>query len=116
MGGPPFSGFALVPPRFRREAQPLAAGLATVFRRGEWPSGWPGAEALEASANPGLLLRLEASVFELERFQKLSLATVERVILCFHQAVREEIIEKTRAHRVAPYPPGGKETADTHPI
>jgi hypothetical protein len=116
MGGPPFSGFALVPGRFRREAQPLAPGLATVFRRGEWPAGWAGSERLEATANPGLLLRLEASVFELERFQRLSLEQVARVILCFHQAVREEIIEPTPAHRVAPYPPGEKETADTHPI
>ena len=116
MGGPPFSGFALVPRRFRERAQPLAAGLATLFRRGEWPAGWPGADSLEPSANPGLLLRLEASIFELERFQRLSLDEVTRVILCFHQAVREEIIERTPAHRVAPYPPGEKETADTHPI
>jgi hypothetical protein len=116
MGGPPFSGFALVPRRFREESAPLAAGLATVFRRGEWPAGWPGAEALEDSANPGLLLRLEASLFELERFQRLSLAEVTRIILSFHQAVRDEIVEKTPAHRVAPYPPGEKETADTHPI
>jgi hypothetical protein len=116
MGGPPFSGFALVPRRFREQAQPLAGGLATLFRRGEWPSGWPGAEILEPSANPGLLLRLEASIFELERFQRLSVEAVTRVILCFHQAVREEIVERTPAHRVAPYPPGEKETADTHPI
>ena len=116
MGGPPFSGFALVPRRFREESLPLAQGLATIFRRGEWPLVWPGAEALEDGANPGLLLRLEASIFELERFQRLSLEQVERVILCFHQAVREEIIEKSPAHRVAPYPPGEKETADTHPI
>jgi hypothetical protein len=116
MGGPPFSGFALVPRRFREESLPLARGLATIFRRGEWPAVWPGAEALEDSANIGLLLRLEASIFELERFQRLSLEQVERIILCFHQAVREEIIEKTPAHRVAPYPPGEKETADTHPI
>jgi hypothetical protein len=116
MGGPPFSGFALVPPGFRESARPLAHGLATVFRRGEWPEGWPGAQALEDGANPGLLLRLEASIFELERFQRLSVDEVTRVILCFHQAVREEIVEKTPAHRVAPYPPGEKETADTHPI
>ena len=116
MGGPPFSGFALVPRRFREEARPLARGLATVFRRGEWPESWPGAERLEQSANPGLLLRLEASIFELERFQTLALGEVERVILTFHQAVRDEIIGLTPAHRVAPYPPGEKETADTHPI
>jgi hypothetical protein len=116
MGGPPFSGFALVPRRYREEARPLAPGLATIFRRGEWPSGWPGADTLEDSANPGLLLRLEASIFELERFQRLHLDDVTRVILSFHQAVRDEIIDKTPAHRVAPYPPGEKETADTHPI
>jgi hypothetical protein len=116
MGGPPFSGFALVPRRFREESQPLARGLATIFRRGEWPESWPGAEALEDSANPGLLLRLEASIFELERFQRLPVEEVTRIILCFHQAVREAIIERTPAHRVAPYPPGEKETADTHPI
>jgi hypothetical protein len=116
MGGPPFSGFALVPGRFRASSAPLAPGLATIFRRGEWPAGWPGAEALEDSANPGLLLRLEAAIFELERFQSLALPEVERVILSFHQAVRDEIIDKTPARRVAPYPPGEKETADTHPI
>jgi hypothetical protein len=116
MGGPPFSGFALVPPRFRKQARPLAAGLATIFRRGEWPAGWPGADGLPATANPGLLLRLEASIFELERFQRLSIEEVTRVILSFHQAVRDEIIERTPAHRVAPYPPGEKETADSHPI
>jgi hypothetical protein len=116
MGGPPFSGFALVPRRYREESLPLPRGLATIFRQGEWPARWPGAEALEDSANIGLLLRLEASIFELERFQRLSLDQVERTILSFHQAVREEIIEKTPAHRVAPYSPGEKETADTHPI
>jgi hypothetical protein len=116
MGGPPFSGFALVPPRFRAESRPLAPGLATIFRRGEWPPRWPGAGILEDSANPGLLLRLEASIFELERFQRLALHQVIGVILCFHQAVREQIVERCPAHRVAPYPPGEKETADNHPI
>jgi hypothetical protein len=116
MGGPPFSGFALVPRRFREQSQPLAQGLATIFRRGEWPGGWPGAQALEDGSNLGLLLRLEASIFELERFQRLSIEEVTRIILAFHQAVREEIVERTPAHRVAPYPPGEKETADTHPI
>lgn len=116
MGGPPFSGFALVPRSFRGRSAPLARGLATIFRRGEWPEAWPGAEALEDGSNPGLLLRLEASIFELERFQRLAVDEVTRIILSFHQAVRDEIVEKTPAHRVAPYPPGEKETADTHPI
>jgi hypothetical protein len=116
MGGPPFSGFAFVPRNFRDRAEALPAGLATIFRRAEWPAGWPGAEALEDSANLGLLLRLEASIFELERFQRLDAGEVERIILAFHQAVRDEVIDPTPARRVAPYPPGEKETAETHPI
>jgi hypothetical protein len=116
MGGPPFSGFALVPAAFQQAAVPLPEGLATIFRRAEWPAGWPGAEILPDTANPGLLLRLEASLFELERFKLLSLEAVTRVVLAFHAAVRSEIIERTPAHRVAPYPPGDKVEADTHPI
>lgn len=116
MGAPPFSGFALVPPVYRQTAGRLPAGLATIFRRAEWPAAWPGAEQLAESANLGLLLRLEAAVFELERFQRFGLDEVARVILSFHQAVRAEIVERTPARRVAPYPPGEKETADNHPI
>jgi hypothetical protein len=116
MGGPPFSGFAFVPAALTDTAPELPEGLATIFRRGEWPTNWPGAEILPDSANLGLLLRLEASVFELERFQRLSAADIERVILAFHAAVRSEIIERTPAHRLAPYPPGDREEADTHPV
>jgi len=116
MGGPPFSGFALVPPSFRQAAGPLPEGLATIFRRSEWPADWPGTDILPDGANIGLLLRLEASLFELERFQSLSLEAVTRVVLAFHCAVRTGIIERTAAHRVAPYPPGDKVEADTHPI
>lgn len=116
MGGPPFSGFALVPAAMAREAAPLPEGLATIFRRGEWPAGWPGAEILPDTSNIGLLLRLEASLFELERFQALTLDEVSRVILAFHAAVRSHVIETTPARRVAPYPPGDREEADTHPI
>jgi selenocysteine lyase/cysteine desulfurase len=116
MGGPPFSGFALVPRRFVAEAAPLPAGLATIFRRGEWPAEWPGVEGLPDGSNPGLLLRLEAAIFELERFQLLPAAEVERVVLAFHAAVRAEIVERTPARRVAPYPPGDRDEADTHPI
>jgi hypothetical protein len=116
MGAPPFSGIALVPQPLAARAPALPEGLTTIFRRAEWPAGWPGADRLEDTANLGLLLRLEASIFELERFQKLSTREATRVILAFHQAVRSEIIERTPARRVAPYPPGEKETADNHPI
>lgn len=116
MGGPPFSGFALVPPGLAAGAQPLASGFSTLFRLGEWPVGWPGAEMLEDSANPGLLLRLWASVWELERFQRLSPEDVSRVILAFHGAIRARIVEPLAVRRVAPYPRGEREEADSHPI
>jgi len=116
IGGPPFSGFALVPAALAAAAPPLPEGFATIFRRAEWPGGWPGAGTLPDSVNPGLLLRLEASIFELERFQRLGPETVERVILAFHAAVRAQIVDRTEARRVAPYPPGHVEDADTHPI
>jgi hypothetical protein len=116
MGGPPFSGFALVPAAFAKREAPLPVGFATIFRRAEWPMGWPGADLLPDSFNLGLLLRLEASIFELERFQALDPGAVARVVLAFHAAVRAEIVDKSAARRVAPYPPGDREEADTHPI
>lgn len=114
MGGPPFSGFALIPAGTQKP--PLPEGFATIFRRGEWPAGWPGAERLEDSANPGLLLRLAASVFELDRFQRLPMDRVTRVILAFHAAVRRAMVERLGGRRVAPYPPGERAEGDAHPI
>lgn len=116
MGGPPFSGFALVPAGIARKAPALPAGFETIFRRAEWPEAWPGAAALPDSANPGLLSRLRASVFELERFQRLSLERVTRVILAFHAAVRAAMVERLGGRRVAPYPPGRRAEGDAHPI
>ena len=116
MGGPPFSGFALVPRGLAETAPPLPFGLATIFSRAEWPSCWPGADILPQTANPGLLLRLEAALFELERFDALPPEQVERVILAFHAAVRAQIVERTPARRIAPYAPGEAEEAETHPI
>jgi hypothetical protein len=116
MGGPPFSGFALVPPALAAAAPALPEGFATLFRRAEWPAHWPGAALLPETANIGLLLRLEAAIFELERFQRLSSPALRRAILAFHAAVRAEIVDRTEARRVAPYPPGDREEADAQPI
>jgi hypothetical protein len=116
MGGPPFSGFAMVPQSLTARAPQLPQGFAAIFRRAEWPSGWPGAEVLEESGNPGLLLRLEASVFELERFQQLPLDRVTRVILAFHSAVRAAMVDRLGGRRMAPYPPGHRAEGDAHPI
>lgn len=116
MGGPPFSGMALVPDSVIARAAPLPAGFATIFRRAEWGKGWQGREQLEDSANPGLALRLEASVFELERFQTLAFAEVERVIRAFQRAIASQLVEGQGFAMVQPYPPGREGQASEHPL
>lgn len=86
MGGPPFSGMALVPAEWTPPAS-LAPGLAAIFRRGEWPADWRACNHLPRGANPGLLLRLEAALFELERFRALDEADVREVIAAFARHV-----------------------------
>lgn len=116
MGGPPFSGFALVPQSVIEDAAELPSGLVHVFRRAEWPATWPGVEQLPAEANLGLLMRLEASVFELERFQAIPISRVERVVLAFHAAVRTAFVERLGGRRLAPYEPGALAEGDAHPV
>lgn len=115
MGGPPFSGFALLPAGMVGAAAPLAAGMATVFRRAEVPAGWAGAEALPDSGNAGLALRLSASLFELERFQKLSIDRVTRVVSAFNQAAGK-LADQLRARKVAATPAEDAEEELEHPI
>ncbi len=115
MGGPPFSGFALLPQGMAKAAAPLAAGMATVFRRAEVPTGWAGADALHDSGNAGLALRLSASLFELERFQKLSIERVTRVVSAFNQAANE-MAEGLRARKVAATPAEDVDEEFEHPI
>ncbi len=116
MGGPPFSGFALVPQAAVDAAADLPSGFAAIFRRAEWPGDWRGADVLADEANLGLLLRLEASVFELERFQAMPIARVERVVLAFHAAVRAAFVERLGGRRLAPYAPGERAEGDAHPV
>ncbi|WP_435417476.1 hypothetical protein WAB17_11435 [Parerythrobacter aurantius] len=116
MGGPPFSGMALVPASVISRAAPLPAGFATLFRRAEWGEGWDGREQLEDSANAGLALRLEASVFELERFQALAFAEVERVIHAFQRAIVAQLVEGQGFSMVRPYPSGREAQATDYPL
>jgi hypothetical protein len=88
IGGPPFSGIALLPAG-SEPAERLAAGLGTVFRRGEWPVRWKCCGQLPDGANPGLWLRLEAALFELERFQAIAPGKRQRVIAHFTTAVHD---------------------------
>ncbi|WP_428028121.1 hypothetical protein [Altererythrobacter sp.] len=116
MGGPPFNGFAILPRSIISTAQPPSGGLATIFARAEWPQGWQGRENLTESENPGLLLRYEASVFELERFQKIGMVQVERVIDAFERAIKEALLDSCAIRMVRPFPKGQREEAETHPI
>ena len=116
MGGPPFSGFALVPPRAAERAGALPEGLANVFRRAEWPAGWPGREQFCEEDNRGLWLRLEASIFELERFQALPLGEVERIVAAFQQALASQLVAPLGLPLVEPFAPGHEGEAGAHPI
>ncbi len=103
MGGPPFSGFALLPAALAERAAPVPEGMASVFRRAELPAGWPGREVCEDSGNPGLALRLAASLFELERFQRLAIERVARIVAEFTRAT-DRLALRLGARKVASAP------------
>jgi hypothetical protein len=92
IGGPPFSAWMLVPARLsarmkRRTDAPQ--GLAHFFARGDMPTGWSDTDAvLPARTNFGLLLRLEAGLFELERLLAMPMKRVDAVIVAFGTAMR----------------------------
>jgi hypothetical protein len=87
IGGPPFSGFALVPPLTVKQSAGLLPGFERIFSRAEWPEQWPGRERLRRVPNLGLLLRLEASLFELELYHSLSTAEIKRTLDLFDRAI-----------------------------
>ena len=91
--GPPFSAFALVPPGLaaRMEGKKaLPAGLADFFARPEMPPHWQACDGgLPDTVNFGMLLRLEAALFEIERFFGLPQGQAELVIDAFNAAVTE---------------------------
>jgi hypothetical protein len=116
MGGPPFSGFALVPASLSAKAERLPEGFAQIFRGAEWPETWPGHECLENSDNIGLALRLSAAIFELERFQALPQRQVQTLIECFRKAVTRNLIAPLGLSMVEPYAPGERASMKNHPV
>ncbi len=92
IGGPPFSAWALVPARLSarmKSGVTVPAGLAHFFARGDMPTGWHDADGpLPALTNFGLLLRLEAGLFELERLLAMPMERVDAVIVAFGTAMR----------------------------
>ena len=116
MGGPPFNGFALVPRKIMVGARPLPTGLAQVFRAAEFPKGWAGRDKLPDCANIPLALRYEASIFELERFQRLGMEQIGRITTAFCSALASELLRPLKLSLVKPYPPGESSEAREHPI
>lgn len=102
VGAPPFNGWALVPQSIMAQAASLPHGLMQVCRHSEWPANWPGVSVLPESENPSLALRLEAAVFEIERFQALPDTQVTAIITAFEKAVSEHLIEPLGARAVVP--------------
>ncbi|MDJ0977840.1 MAG: hypothetical protein QNI87_04830 [Erythrobacter sp.] len=107
IGAPPFSGWALVPPAAASGATALPGGFARIFRRAEWPEGWPGRGALEDSANLSLALRLTAAIFELERFQAIPVERVAQLIDAFQESVEAHLVSPLGLRRVCPYAEAG---------
>jgi len=115
MGGPPFSGFALLPEGLAASAAPIAEGMADVFRRAEIPAAWPGRDICVSDGNTGLALRLAASLFELQRFQELSLERVSRVVSAF-TAATDRLAADLGVRKVASAPAEDADEPAEHPI
>lgn len=91
IGGPPFSAWALVPASLSKRMKlgnAAPVGLAHFFARGDMPTGWDDTDnILPDQTNFGLLLRLEAGLFELERLLAMPMERVDSVILAFGTAM-----------------------------
>jgi hypothetical protein len=104
--GPAFSAALLVPEAAaaRLQAAPLPRALAGHCLRGELPDGWRGAPELKARANLGLVLRWEAALEEMRRFNALPRTVVARFFGDFAAAVGERLAEDEAFEPVAVRP------------
>lgn len=91
IGGPPFSAWALVPASLSvrmSSGSAAPAGLSHFFARGDMPTGWHDTNTvLHNWTNFGLLLRIEAGLFELERLLAMPMERVDAVIRAFATAM-----------------------------
>lgn len=111
IGGAPFSGALIVPPRIADRARGekiLPLGLSGFFTRAELPKEWRAAElALSREENVGLLLRLESGLFELGRLNGFSEKDIRKVIVAFQQALVSVVQHSGFLKLLAPTPPSG---------
>ena len=115
MGGPPFSGVALIPRDLVEKAAPLPAGFRKIFRAAEWPSSWVGGDDLADEENAGLALRLEAAIFELERYVAIPPADREAVIALFRECVSQMVSANLGFEELLPHHPDEPERGERHP-
>ncbi|HEY4317290.1 MAG TPA: hypothetical protein VGN04_06795 [Herbaspirillum sp.] len=93
IGGPSFSAALLIPPALAAALQPAGVPrqLQRHSAREEWPAAWHPERTLPSCANPGLLLRWEAALYELKAFQALPGAAVRQFLLRFNAAVQARL-------------------------
>lgn len=115
MGGPPFSGFALLPAGMAARAAALPEGADQIFRQAEVPFDWAGREKLDDGGNGGLALRLAASLFELESFQRLPISEVGRLVSAFTKAT-DALAARTGVRKVGSAAPSEAHEPAEHPI
>jgi hypothetical protein len=90
--GPAFCGALLLPPALaRRSWHSTLAALQLYTARSDWPEHWPAADVLDDTPNPGLLLRWQAALVELQRFRALPDALVDRFLQRWSRAVAERL-------------------------
>ena len=91
--GPTFSGALFIPaPTARRlRGKPLPAALRDYCARADWPGGWNTVQALDRTANFGLLLRWEAALEELRMFRAIPEQEVARFLQTFADAVHRRL-------------------------
>jgi hypothetical protein len=104
--GPAFSAALLVPEAVAERVQTarLPRALADHCLQGELPEGWRGAPELTARANFGLVLRWEAALEEMRRFNALPPAAVARFFGALAEAVGERLAEDEAFEPVAVRP------------
>ena len=91
--GPPFCGALLLPPAIAarlRGAASLPAGLADYGGAADWPRDAPAA-SFEPGANPGMVLRWQAALAEMEAFASVPDAVARSLVLRFIEGVDQAI-------------------------
>ena len=107
-GGPPFSGVVLIPPTMRPGARGLGvfpAGFGRYFSRPFLPSEWgPQRASLPDTPNPGLLLRWEAALAEMDAYYAVEPAARLHVLRAFEQ-IAPSVLGSSPRLRVDPVDP-----------